>query len=123
MQKDKKAKEPIDDPLPNHPYSLIGFGEALLLISLALDGLTGAIQDKMNLSHKTNPHFMMYNMNIWSCLWLFLAIILTGEIFEFIIFIQSYSYVIMLLLLLSILASIGQVKNLKSFQLILLMFF
>ena len=75
MQKDKKQTEAKDDPLPNHPYALVGFGEALLLVSLALDGLTGAIQDKMNLSHKTNPHFMMYNMNVWSCLWLFLAVI------------------------------------------------
>jgi solute carrier family 35 (UDP-galactose transporter), member B1 len=108
MQKDKKQTEA--DPLPNHPYALVGFGEALLLVSLALDGLTGAIQDKMNLSHKTNPHFMMYNMNVWSCLWLFLAVIVTGEIFEFLIFVQNYTYVIWLLLLLSILASIGQVR-------------
>jgi UDP-galactose transporter B1 len=66
-------RPPLDDPLPNHPYALIGFGEALLLLSLAMDGLTGAVQDKMNGNHKTNPHTMMYNMNLWSCLYLFIG--------------------------------------------------
>lgn len=74
MYKDKKQEKPMDDPLPNHPYALIGFGEALLLVSLAMDGLTGAIQDKMNGAHKTNPHTMMYNMNLWSCFYLFFGI-------------------------------------------------
>lgn len=71
MHKDKTKK--IDDPLPNHPYALIGFGEALLLISLAMDGLTGAIQDKMNANHRTDSHTMMYNMNKWSCIYLFVG--------------------------------------------------
>lgn len=110
MFKDQKQKVPLDDPLPNHPYALLGFGECLLLVSLAMDGLTGAIQDKMNLSHKTNPHFMMYNMNLWSCLWLFLVVIVTGEIFEFIIFAKRFPFVLGLLLILSVLASIGQVN-------------
>jgi hypothetical protein len=42
MHKEDNKKK--DDPLPNHPYALLGFGEILLLISLAMDGLTGAIQ-------------------------------------------------------------------------------
>lgn len=71
MHKDKAKK--IDDPLPNHPYALIGFGEALLLISLAMDGLTGAIQDKMNASHRPDSHTMMFNMNFWSCVYLFIG--------------------------------------------------
>lgn len=70
--KDSKQKA-IDDPLPNHPYALLGFGEMLLLISLAMDGLTGAVQDKINASHRTHPHVMMYSMNIWSCLYLFIG--------------------------------------------------
>lgn len=107
MLKEKNQK-PIDDPLPNHPYALIGFGEFLLIFSLAMDGLTGAIQEKMKAGHKTNPHFMMFNMNIWSCLWLLLAIVLTGEIFEYILFVQKYSSVLLFMILLGLLASIGQ---------------
>ena len=75
MKKDgsKHSKVKMDDPLPNHPFALVGFGEALLLISLAMDGLTGAIQDKMNTLHKTQTHTMMYFMNVWSCFWLFMG--------------------------------------------------
>lgn len=109
MYKDKKTK-PLDDPIPNHPFALIGFGELLLIVSLAMDGLTGAIQDKINGSHhRTNPHTMMYFMNIWSCFYLFFTIILTGEIFEFAIFLQKFPNVIVKLILLSILGCIGQV--------------
>jgi solute carrier family 35 (UDP-galactose transporter), member B1 len=106
----KHSKTVAEDPLPNHPYALLGYGEILLLISLALDGLTGAIQDKMNASYTTHTHTMMYYMNIWSCLWLLLAIVLTGECFEFIVFAQKYNYVLLYLFLLSFLSAIGQVS-------------
>ncbi len=131
MYKEKK----LDDKLPNHPYAILGFGECLLVFSLAMDGLTGAIQDKMNLGHKTNPHYMMFNMNLWSCLWLFLglklytksiakflviiylfilkAVIITGECFEYIFFVQRYPIVMWYMLLLGLLASIGQVKKIS----------
>lgn len=109
MYKDKQSKHQ-DDPLPNHPFALIGFGELLLIVSLAMDGLTGAIQDKINGSHhRINPHTMMYFMNIWSCFYLFFTIILTGEIFEFAIFIQKFPSVILKLIFLSVLGCIGQV--------------
>lgn len=104
----EKAQKPIDEPLPNHPYAILGFGECLLIFSLAMDGLTGAIQDKMNLGHKTNPHYMMFNMNLWSCLWLFLAVIITGEVIEYILFVQRFPIVLWYMLLLGLLASIGQ---------------
>jgi len=104
----KPAAKQLDDPLPNHPYALIGFGEALLLISLAMDGLTGAIQDKMNANHKTHPHTMMYNMNLWSCVYLFGAIMATGEVIEFMIFVQKFPFVIWNMLLLSVLGAVGQ---------------
>ena len=38
------------------------------------------------------------------------AIIVTGELFEFILFLQKYSYVTWYLILLSVLGSIGQVR-------------
>lgn len=54
-----------------YPSAIVGFGELLLMISLALDGFTGAIQDRMNTHHTTKTHSMMLNINLWSCLWLF----------------------------------------------------
>jgi solute carrier family 35 (UDP-galactose transporter), member B1 len=74
MHKDKKSAVKESDILKeSHPFALIGFGELLLLISLALDGFTGAIQDRMNSHHTTKTHSMMYNINLWSCLWLFIC--------------------------------------------------
>lgn len=81
MHKDKVHPEKLDDPLPNHPYALIGFGEVLLLVSLAMDGLTGAIQDKMNANHRTDSHVMMYNMNVWSCIYLFIGMLTINGFF------------------------------------------
>jgi solute carrier family 35 (UDP-galactose transporter), member B1 len=113
MHKEKTDKVPKDDPLPNHPFAILGFGEVLLLVSLALDGLTGAVQDKMNATHEKKSHHkkvhtMMYNMNLWSCILLFLAILVTGEVFEYFIFAQKYPQVIWYMILLSICGCIGQ---------------
>ena len=76
MHKDKKSPTKASESdalLESHPFALVGFGELLLMISLALDGFTGAIQDRMNSHHTTKTHAMMYNINIWSCLWLFVG--------------------------------------------------
>lgn len=40
------------------------------LVSLTLDGLTGAVQDRMRSEHKTGAYHMMFSINIWSVLWL-----------------------------------------------------
>lgn len=103
MYKEKKQAQVSDSS-----SGYLGFGELCLISSLAMDGLTGAIQDKMNAGHKPNPHFMMFNMNMWSCLWLFLAVIISGEVFEYVIFIQKYPYVLAYMIILGLLASIGQ---------------
>nr|CAD7567803.1 unnamed protein product [Timema californicum] len=43
--------------------SLVGFGEFLLILSLTMDGLTGAIQERMRSEHQTKSGHMMLNMN------------------------------------------------------------
>ena len=40
----------------------------LQLISLILDGVVGAVQDRMNSEHQCKPAHMMYHNNLWSCL-------------------------------------------------------
>lgn len=42
-------------------------------MSLTLDGLTGAVQDKMRAESHTSAHNMMFFMNIFSLLWLFIG--------------------------------------------------
>lgn len=85
-----------------------GWGEMLLLLSLTLDGLTGASQDKMRNEFSTGAHSMMLAVNKWSMLYLGAGILFTGEIFSFIAFVQRYPYVIWNMLLFSITSALGQ---------------
>lgn len=55
---------------------------------------------------------MMYSMNIWSCLWATIAILLTGEIYGLINFLQLYPQVIGKMFLLGLTGAIGQVREL-----------
>lgn len=58
----------------------IGVGEVLLMVSLACDGLTGAVQERMKAEHATKSGHMMVAMNKWSILYLGAALTFTGEI-------------------------------------------
>ncbi|VBB30467.1 unnamed protein product [Acanthocheilonema viteae] len=86
----------------------LGFGELLLLLSLAMDGITGAIQDKIHQQHKANAHVMMFYMNLFSSLYLLIGVFLTGELFAFMVFVQSYPKVIMELFTLAAASALGQ---------------
>nr|CAD7393758.1 unnamed protein product [Timema cristinae] len=59
--------------------SLVGFGEFLLILSLTMDGLTGAIQERMRSEHQTKSGHMMLNMNFWSILYMGVALFLTVQ--------------------------------------------
>lgn len=60
-----------------------GVGELLLILSLSMDGLTGAIQERMRAAAKPSAQHMMLAMNYWSTLMLGAALLLTGEGGEF----------------------------------------
>ncbi|KAL1458590.1 hypothetical protein WDU94_008727 [Cyamophila willieti] len=85
-----------------------GFGEFLLVLSLLMDGLTGAVQERMKTESKTKSGHMMVSMNKWSCLFLGISIFITGEIFDFITFINKYPAVIYQIVTFSILSALGQ---------------
>lgn len=42
---------------------------SMQLVSLTLDGVTGAVQERMRSDHKTGANSMMFNINVWSILW------------------------------------------------------
>uniref|UniRef100_A0A1L8EI40 Putative solute carrier family 35 member b1 n=2 Tax=Haematobia irritans TaxID=7368 RepID=A0A1L8EI40_HAEIR len=63
-----------------------GLGELLLILSLTMDGLLGAIQERMRAASAPSGQQMMYAMNFWSTIMLGLAMIVTGEGKEFIYF-------------------------------------
>ncbi|XP_067005998.1 solute carrier family 35 member B1 [Anabrus simplex] len=101
MYKDGKTSADSGD-------SVIGFGEFLLLLSLAMDGLTGAIQERMRAEHQTKSGHMMINMNLWSMLYLGVAIVATGEVFMFVNFVQQHPNIIWQIITFSIASALGQ---------------
>ncbi|XP_049787653.1 solute carrier family 35 member B1 homolog [Schistocerca cancellata] len=56
-----------------------GLGEVLLLLSLTMDGLTAAAQERMAAEHGTKSGHMMRGMNLWSTMFLSVAVLLTGD--------------------------------------------
>ncbi|KAK3585799.1 hypothetical protein CHS0354_010580 [Potamilus streckersoni] len=102
LYKDKPATVTEDDS------SLFGIGEVLLLVSLTLDGLTGATQDKMRAEHKTGGYSMMASVNLWSLLWLAIGLVLTGELWTFPEFVQRYPSVLIQIVTFGIASALGQ---------------
>merc|ERR1719450_10242 len=88
--------------------SLVGVGELLLLISLTCDGLTGAVQERMKGEHATKSGHMMLAMNKWSCGYLAVALLGSGEGMEFVSFIQRHPAVIWQLATFSVASALGQ---------------
>lgn len=87
---------------------LLGMGETLLLVSLAMDGFTGALQDRMKSEHQTKSGPMMFNMNLWSVIFLGIALVISGEGVEFISFVQRHPSVILQILTFSVASALGQ---------------
>lgn len=86
----------------------IGLGELLLFLSLSMDGLTGAIQDRMRAASAPSGKQMMLGMNGWSTIMLTIPLIATGEFMEFVAFAAKYPYLWMNLGLLALTGALGQ---------------
>ncbi|KAL3224644.1 hypothetical protein MRX96_026440 [Rhipicephalus microplus] len=103
-------------PQRRHPsQGSMGKGELLLLVSLALDGLTGAVQERMKSEHQTKSGHMMVMTNLWSVVYLVIAQLFTWEILDFIHFIQKYPSLITNILLFSITGALGQTLIFRTF--------
>ncbi|XP_066584509.1 solute carrier family 35 member B1-like [Prorops nasuta] len=84
------------------------FGELLLLLSLIMDGLTSAVQERMRSEHKTKSGHMMLNMNMWSAICSGIVILVSGELVEFIRFLQRHPTTMWHISTFSIAGAIGQ---------------
>ncbi|KAK0416650.1 hypothetical protein QR680_012608 [Steinernema hermaphroditum] len=84
----------------------IGYGELLLIASLAMDGTTGAIQDRIRRHHQTNKWSMMLNMNMFSLLFALFPV--SQEYNTFLNFVSRYPNVPLQILILACCACIGQ---------------
>lgn len=88
--------------------SVLGLGEVLLILSLTMDGVTGAVQERMRSESKTKSGHMMVNMNLWAMGFVGVALICTGQIFDFFTFVQRYPQIVVQLLLFSVFSALGQ---------------
>lgn len=87
----------------------IGIGELLLILSLSMDGLTGAIQERMRSSSAPTGQQMMLGMNGWSSLFLMIPLLLTGELHEFLAFAGKYPHLWGQLGALALTGALGQI--------------
>ncbi|XP_070170973.1 solute carrier family 35 member B1 isoform X1 [Polyergus mexicanus] len=88
--------------------SYLSVGELLLLLSLTMDGLTSAVQERMRTEYKSKSGHMMLNMNLWSVIFSGTVIVISGELFEFIHFLQRYPFTIWHITTFSIAGAFGQ---------------
>uniref|UniRef100_A0A6P7F4C8 Solute carrier family 35 member B1 homolog n=1 Tax=Diabrotica virgifera virgifera TaxID=50390 RepID=A0A6P7F4C8_DIAVI len=85
-----------------------GMGELLIVLSLILDGLIGAIQDRIRAESKPTGIQMMQVANAWSTLFLAVAIVISGEYLKFYEFAGRHPSVVYNLLMLGITSAVGQ---------------
>jgi len=102
MYKDKAAAKSGDTA------GGLGLGEIMLLLSLSCDGITGAIQERMKSEHQTKSGHMMKAMNLWSMLFLGVALTVTGEGLEFLGFISRHPAVTWQILTFCVASAFGQ---------------
>lgn len=82
-------------------------GPVLLTFSLSMDGVLGAIQDRMRATTKPTFRQLMFNMCLWVCGYLLVAVLVTREFLEVIPFIVRNPNVIWHLSTLGIADAIG----------------
>ncbi|ALC45702.1 CG5802 [Drosophila busckii] len=97
-----------ESKVSNLPKETTGLGELLLFLSLAMDGLTGAIQERMRAASAPSGQQMMLSMNYWSTIMLGAAMLITGEGKEFVQFALRHSEVWVHLSLIALCGALGQ---------------
>lgn len=96
------------DSSPSTSQESMGLGEILLFFSLSMDGLTGAIQERMRAASSPSGQQMMLAMNGWSSIILVPLLLITGEGGEFLDFAYRYPTMLMHLSLLALAGALGQ---------------
>ncbi|XP_030751142.1 solute carrier family 35 member B1 homolog [Sitophilus oryzae] len=83
-------------------------GELLLCLSLVMDGITGAVQERIRAESKPSGIQMMRSANGWSSLSLIFVILISSEVFEFIKFANKFPSIYYNLLSIGVLSAVGQ---------------
>lgn len=92
----------------SNPLEQEGLGQLLLIMSLTMDGLTGAIQERMRQHSSPSAQHMMLAMNGWSSLLLSVPLVVSGEAFEFVNFAAKYPQMLTHLATLALAGALGQ---------------
>lgn len=85
-----------------------GMGEIFLIVSLSMDGVLGAIQERIRSAHAPTGQQMMLAINSWSTIILSIAVIVTLQISDFAQFIRKYPETIYYIFAMCVAGSIGQ---------------
>lgn len=88
--------------------SITGTGELLLMLSLILDGITGAVQEWMKSDYQTKSGHMMLMTNLWSTVYLLFGQLFTQEVWAFLAFLQRYPRLFLDILLFALTGALGQ---------------
>ncbi|RVE51049.1 hypothetical protein evm_004340 [Chilo suppressalis] len=103
MYKDQVKKVASTDDIQG-----FGIGELLVLLSLTMDGLTGAVQERIKSESSPTAYSMMLNTNLWSSIIISVGVVVTGEIFRFVSFVHTYPEVLVYLASLALTGALGQ---------------
>lgn len=85
-----------------------GAGEMLLLASLAMDGVTAAIQDRIRHGYITDKWSMMFFLNLFATIVFGATLLLSGELVAFVSFVQRYPFVLREMIIFSLMSALGQ---------------
>eukprot|EP00698_Gefionella_okellyi_P024586 TRINITY_DN8723_c0_g1_i1.p1 TRINITY_DN8723_c0_g1~~TRINITY_DN8723_c0_g1_i1.p1 ORF type:complete len:363 (-),score=51.00 TRINITY_DN8723_c0_g1_i1:51-1052(-) len=91
-----------------------GMGELLLLISLALDGVTGSLQERLfknsegENKQRPSTHQLMFYLNAWSLPVLLLVLFITGEGYHSVAFLTRAPALIIDICIFGVASALGQ---------------
>lgn len=101
-------KENVVSKTVTEEGALLGVGELLLFLSLLMDGLMGAIQERIRAESKPSGLQMMVEQNGWSSLLLVIVIVISGELLNFIEFAKHFPSIYLNLLSIGVTSAVGQ---------------
>lgn len=84
------------------------FGLVLLFVSLAGDGLTSSNQRLFSNEYKPSTHGLMYQMNMWSCVYLTVLLGVTGEGVRGLVYCTNNPIMLQSLLMFAVCSAMGQ---------------
>lgn len=85
-----------------------GYGLVLLFLSLVLDGVTGACQDRMREVYSPTTHQMMFHLNAWATVLLACLVTATGQLTDGITYCHSNPDVVYYIILAALSMAAGQ---------------